>query len=631
MPGSTPPSPIAQAVSLDRLAGMTPERRAAVKDQWITTVQDLLGVADVPGGRDYLKSALGMNDAAVDDLLLRGRQMAPRAGDAGQRLLDEAMQIDFDTGVVEPTPTMRAGEVYDTIALAGELPAFVSHVDRMPPTRNQAGRGTCVAHAAAAVREFLEIQAGTADPSEINLSEQFIYWWCKENDNLPNVGGTYPHKGLECMEKIGAATETIWPYNPRARTGDEGQGPPPQEALAAAWQYKLKRVIKLDPHDTKSIRAAIADGRAVLFAIPVFASWYRNAVAKRHGKLIMPLPGERPNGAHAMALVGYVDDVEAPGGGYFLLRNSWAPWGFDCPSGASYGAIPYAFLEKHNMAAVTGDRASVADVYIRDNEADDGHVPTEGIRCNSPDIWVRHAADDQSDHQMARGGEENTIYVRAWNLGPGEAKAVVAKLFAAELSPSIWPQNWQEIGEAHFPPIPAKGSAIASLTWTPADKGPFCFLARLSSPDDPVQHDWSVRNDNNLAQKNLLVLQIKPGERTEFTFAMHGLPNRLTLLDLDVDRRAFKRGRIELRMAERPNVAAAPGEFVGGAVRNVFRLDEDETKLADLAVHGSDKTQVTVAITADAKSRPGETGEVVFTQRYGRLLVGRVVVRIEIV
>lgn len=36
--------------------------------------------------------------------------------------------------------------------------------------------------------------------------------------------------------------------------------------------------------------------------------------------------------------MGYQDDASSPGGGYFLVRNSWGTsWGYQCPYGAGYG------------------------------------------------------------------------------------------------------------------------------------------------------------------------------------------------------------------------------------------------------------------------------------------------------
>lgn len=617
MPDPTPPKPMKAPVPLTAVPGITPAQIAALATYWIDSVQELLSYADdVSGGPAHLMAVLQTDAAGLESLLTRARRVAPRSGGAAKQREDEAMAADYDTGAVPPPPQMRAGEKYDTIAFAGALPAAINYADRLPPARNQGGRGTCVAHAAAAVREFMEIQAGASAAHEIDLSEQFIYWWCKSKDNLPNVGGTYPHLGMQCLAEIGTVAEGVWPYNARPRVGDEGQGPPPEDAPAEAWRYRLKRMISLDPKDVASLKTALADGKAILFAVPVFNSWYQNRVTRVHGKIGMPMPDEKANGAHAMALIGYVDDAAAPGGGYFLLRNSWSPWGFENPLGPGYGTIPYAFLAAHNMSATTGDRASLADVYLRDNEADQGETPSKGERFDSPDLWLRRRNDGQEGHEMAQAGETHYLYVRAWNLGPAAAQKVKAALFYAPASPSIWPHLWQPIGEAHFPDIPVQGSAVAALAWTPPDAGPFCFFARLSSPDDPVQHEWSVRNDNNFGQKNLVLLRLAAGQRGEFSFPIHGLPGEVTLMDLNVDRRAFPRGRVELKMAERMRM------------RGEARLVEDEARWTDLAVQATESEQVTLAITADANAQPGQQGEVTITQRYGALLVGKLIVQI---
>jgi hypothetical protein len=319
-----------------------------------------------------------------------------------------------------------------------------------------------------------------------------------------------------------------------------------------------------------------------------------------------------------MALVGYVDDEDAPGGGYFLLRNSWSPWGYDNPQGDGFGFIPFGFITEHNMTADTGDRASLADVYIRDNVDDAGETPSEGNKFNSPDIWLRYNDDGQEGHQIARPGETNWLYVRAWNLGPQVATGVSATLYQALASPSIWPEDWQTLGEAEFDDIPVGESAMTSLAWTPPDSGPHCFFARISSAEDPVQHEWSVRNDNNVAQKSLIVLRIKPGAKARFRFFMHAPPGDTALMNLDIDRRTFEKGRVELQM-------------VGPERGRSVRLIEDEAQLANLALKSTDQQEVNVTVTADDRARPGEMGEIIFTQHYGRLLVGKLIAQVEIV
>lgn len=615
MPGPTPPRPMADAAPLPRIAGLTRDQIDSLKAYWIDSIQDFLALAEVPGGRGHLCTLLGVSDEALDRFLKLGeRELGEMRGGEG----DDVMAVDYDAGALAPPPAER-GDAFDAIAFGGELPASVNYADILPPARNQGRRGTCVAHAAAAVREMLEIQAGVVAADEIDLSEQFIYWWCKEQDRLPAVSGTYPSLGIECLVTIGAATEQVWPYDAKQRPNDEGHGPPPVEALADAARYRLKRAYRLNPTDVAGLKQALAAGKALLFTIPIFPSWYANRNTRRFGKIIMPLPGEQGNGAHAMALIGYVDDEDAPGGGYFLLRNSWSPWGMENPLAPGYGTIPYAFIASHNMAAHTGDRAAFSDVYLRTHADDTGEIPREGLGYNSPDIWVRLAADGAEDHQMPQAGTECWIYVRAWNQGPGEAQAVQAAVFCAPASPSIWPDDWQEIGQVEFPPIPAGDAAVAVLAWTPPADGPTSFLARLSSPEDPVQHAWSPRADNNIAQKNLIVLAVQPGAKAEFTFPMHGLPGKVTLMDLAVDRRAFRRGRVELRMTERTG-------YRGGEM-----LVEDEGQLAELAAQATDVEVVGVAISPDASAEVGEVSEIIFTQHYGRLLVGRLVVRVEIV
>jgi hypothetical protein len=624
MTGSPSPTPLPNPAPLDRIRGLQAEHIASLQSYWITSIQEFLAAAELPDGRHQLAYMLQVDDIELAKLVEHAEREIPPSRGPEQVASDEVMLLEYTSGALEPPEAeWRTTQAYETIAFAGDLPRAVDHTAGMPAVRNQGGRGTCVAHAAAAVREFMEIQhlaAGGDDAVEANvdLSEQYIYWWCKEQDHLPHVSGTYPHLGMECLAESGAPDEAAWPYNAAIIAGNEGQGPPPPGIEEKTGRYRIKRVIRIAPKDVDSIKAALADGKAILFAVPIYNSWYRNRITRRFGKINMPMPKERSSGAHAMALVGYVDDESTPGGGYFLLRNAWSPWGYENPQGEGFGYIPFAFIAQHNMTADTGDRASLADVYIRDNRDDEGETPSEGNRFNSPDIWLRHNDDGQEGHQTARFGETNWLYVRAWNLGPQVATGVSATLYQAPVSPGIWPEDWQALGETTFADIPVGKSATSALAWTPADAGPHSFFARISSAEDPVQHEWSVRNDNNVAQKSLIVLRIKPGAKARFGFVMHAPPGDSALMNLDIDRRTFEKGRVELQMA---------GLERGRSVR----LIEDEAQLADLALRATEQQTVSITVTADERARPGEIGKIVFTQHYGQLLIGRLIVQVEIV
>jgi hypothetical protein len=53
--------------------------------------------------------------------------------------------------------------------------------------------------------------------------------------------------------------------------------------------------------------------------------------------------------------VGYVDDAEAPGGGYFIVRNSWGDaWATDSPEAPGHALMPYAYVDSYAVEAFTG-------------------------------------------------------------------------------------------------------------------------------------------------------------------------------------------------------------------------------------------------------------------------------------
>jgi hypothetical protein len=70
-------------------------------------------------------------------------------------------------------------------------------------------------------------------------------------------------------------------------------------------------------------------------------------------------------------LVGYQDSAASPGGGYFIVRNSWGTtgWGYQCPYGAGYGTIPYQYITNEAWEAYT---ALVPGVTGDEEEGDEG-------------------------------------------------------------------------------------------------------------------------------------------------------------------------------------------------------------------------------------------------------------------
>ncbi len=616
------PIPIKNPIPLNEIIGLNQAQIDKLTSHWIISTQEFLALTELSSTKERLARLLEMEISELDKIAALTRKQMATMRDGEALAGTELKEIEYASGAIPPPTTMRERIEYEVIPIESPPPPALSYTDELPPVRNQGDRGSCVAHAAVAVREFMEIQHRKRSNASLNLqridlSEQFIYWWCKKEDGLPEVSGTYPSLGMQCLVEAGVATEKSWPYNPTPTPENEGQGPPPQKALAEAKRYRIQRVIHLRPDDIDSMKAALLQGKSVMITIPMFDSWFRSTATRRFGKINLPLPEETDVGAHAMALVGYVDDERTPGGGYFILRNAWKPWGELNPLGEGLGTIPYDFIRKHNTLADTGELIVAADVYIRDNESDKGEVPSRGMTFDSPDIWVRRKKDGRSEHQTPTARRKNWIYVRAWNSGPDTATNVQAEVLVAPASPSIWPNMWQKVGVCQFSDIHPGQNAVTTLAWQPADSTFYRILVRLNSDQDPAQHQWAIRYDNNIAQKNQIHLALKPGESKKITFPLFGIPDELTLRYIRVDRKHFRRGQIDLQICE------------GQRFRNEPAGTEEQV-LQKFAGQATEQRTATLTITMNKKAGVADGGKIIIGQQYSDVLIGRMLIEVEV-
>ena len=75
MSTSTPPKPITNAAPLQRVRGLTREQIDALREYWITSVQELLATADLPDGKRALQTILGVDAERLERLLSRAREV----------------------------------------------------------------------------------------------------------------------------------------------------------------------------------------------------------------------------------------------------------------------------------------------------------------------------------------------------------------------------------------------------------------------------------------------------------------------------------------------------------------------------------------------------------------------------
>jgi hypothetical protein len=333
-----------QGIPLTTIDGFPEEAARRLAELWITTAEELVGAAVREDGPRGLAGHLGVSDDEVMDLVERAQAaLPPQVSFAPEDIQRHGLGAMDEPEDEEP----------DEAAVAfAPLPAHVDLRERIPPVRNQGARGTCVAFACTAVREFLLGE----ESARGDLSEQFLYWDCKQWDGYPG-SGTWIRVGMARLRQDGVCTEPVWPYNPHPIAGNEGQGPPPGDAVEMAADHRIGASDKLRARWVDTLRQALADGRPVAFAVPVFTYWFTEPV-RSTGDVRLPLSTDNEEGGHAMCIVGYEDDPEVAGGGFFLVRNSWGTtWAGGSAVEPGYARIPYAYIAQYASAAYT---ASVA-------------------------------------------------------------------------------------------------------------------------------------------------------------------------------------------------------------------------------------------------------------------------------
>ena len=192
--------------------------------------------------------------------------------------------------------------------------------DCMPPIRDQGERWTCVAFATCAVVEYAFCREKMM---KLDLSEQFQYWNCKQQEGNTN-NGTYPEISFALANRDGICKESTWQYNPRENPANPIYSPPPANAQSEAANYKVRQAVSITQYKSvHTLKQYITSGNPIAFVIPVYDSWEENGNSRSTGNITLPLPGEEPIAGHSMVLVGYEDNPDFAGGGYFVVRNSW--------------------------------------------------------------------------------------------------------------------------------------------------------------------------------------------------------------------------------------------------------------------------------------------------------------------
>jgi len=227
-------------------------------------------------------------------------------------------------------------------AVRASIPTEFSLKGWCPPIENQGSLGSCTANAGVALMEYYERRAFG---KHIDASRLFLYKATRNLLHWTGDTGAFIRTTMGAMVLFGVCPEEYWAYKI-----EDFDVEPSAFCYSFAQDYKTIQYYKLDPMDISRelllnrIKCFITAGLPPMFGFTVFSSIGQ---ANGDGKIPFPSEEERILGGHAIAAVGFHDEIEIENTltgdktiGALLIRNSWGTgWGDD-----GYGWLPYKYV-----------------------------------------------------------------------------------------------------------------------------------------------------------------------------------------------------------------------------------------------------------------------------------------------
>lgn len=210
--------------------------------------------------------------------------------------------------------------------------ALVGSVDLRnicPSPYDQGPLGSCTGFAIAkGLLESLRIKSGL---SPVPMSALFVYYEERLSEGDVDVdAGANISDGISIIKNMGCASDKTDPYDVK-----NFRNPPTKEAIIEASHFKVKNTFRLS--GLSDVKHCLSDGYPLVIGIQAFNS-INSEKAWKTGVVDLPTEGEKPEGGHAITLVGFSDEKK-----HFIFRNSWSKsWGDE-----GYGYLSYDYVQKY--------------------------------------------------------------------------------------------------------------------------------------------------------------------------------------------------------------------------------------------------------------------------------------------
>lgn len=221
-----------------------------------------------------------------------------------------------------------------------------------------------------------------------------------------------------------------------------------------------------------------------------------------------------------------------------LIRSKWGPSAefihepLDAPD--SYGTELAYFRQKAPLRGDPAETNRIADLWIKDSPADNAEQGLRAPWWTSPDILVDAFPFDGVPDLNPVFDHPNHIWTVVHNRTNQRVDNVYVRFYWADPATGLPPSAWHLIPSEPAHPNPVGPISINGYSdvetdyviWTPtAAPAHQCLLAiayindnpQDSNNPDPIVYSFDIPWDNNIAQRNVEVVELENGENKSFS------------------------------------------------------------------------------------------------------------------